>query len=325
MSGIALFSEILANFEASRCKRLDEDLGLQGGIEAVYALVWPDYEPPVENHPLANRGAFSAWRKAAGVPLWAWFNCKENQAEDAATIAKLDRLLSPDGWLLDIEGEWTKGASLKTICEAAVATGKPVRASLAGMTPSHVPLDFRTCDRLGIPVDWQSYFDSGEGCTPAVAVQELYQSSFVIPGEAAPPGRVTWEYRHRIGQAYGWGKVTGVANELAGFDSYLHPTQRNAVFGVLPREWGWTVDDRILWPLDPDLPPSGLLMGRAAYANIRVTLETAGDHNDDHTLEEWTQIAASARIPNARKRPISVYLAEVSSDDVLAAIAEGAA
>jgi hypothetical protein len=315
MSGIALFSEVLANFEASRCKMLDSEL--KGGIEAVYALVWPEYEPPIENHPAANRADFLRWRKEAGVPLWAWINVQEDQEATVQAILKLNLSLHPDGWLLDIEGEWVKSTNLAVVCEAAVATGKPVRASLAAATPSHAPLDFRTCDRLGIPVDWQSYFDSGEGCRPAVAVTELYQSSFVIPG---------WEYRHRLGATYGWGKVSAVSvdESVASFDSYLRPREPNAVFGVLPREWGWTVDDRILWPLDPDLPPSGLLMGRAAYANIRCTLDTTRGANDKHLLAEWTEIAASARMPNARKRPISVYLAEVTSDDVLAAIAEGA-
>jgi len=317
VSGIALFSEVLANFEAARCKKLDKNLAEWGGIEAVYALVWPNYEFPVENHPLANRVAFAQWRKEAGVPLWAWFNCSENQQADAEKIDELDRQLHPDGWLLDIEGEWVKGAGLDTLIRGAVATGKPVRASLAAATPSHVEHDYRCLDRNRVPVDFQCYFDSGEGPLPAVAVSELYQSSFVVLG---------WQYRHRVGGKYGWGRCKAIQHqELAIFDSYLRPGPEDSVFGVLPRDWGWTVDDRILWPNNPGKPPIGLLMGRAAYASIRVTLDVTRGANDKHSLAEWKQIAASARIPNARKRPISVYKAENATDGVLAAIAEGAA
>lgn len=318
MSGLALFSEILANFPASRARKLDSSLAEWGGIEAVYALVWPDYELPTENHPKANREAFKTWRQEAVVPVWGWINCKADQAADAATIALLDGDLDPDGWLLDIEGEWVKDANLEVLCNAAVAAGVPVRASLAGSSASHVNYDFRTFDRLGITVDWQTYFDSGEGPYPSVGVAELYQSSFVIPG---------WTYRHRLGTKYGWGKVTRTeAGELGVFNSYLKPGADDAYFQVLPRdEWGWYVDDRILWPADPDKPPSGVLMGRAAYPRIRVTLDCTRGANDKHPLHVWTAIAASARVAGAKKRGVSVYLGEIVSDQVLAAIAAGAA
>jgi len=306
---IALFSEILANFSASRARALSESIG----IECVYALVWPDYEPPIENHPKLNRTNFSWWREQSGIPVWAWFNARSDQTSDAAKIIELDVQLKPDGWLLDIEGEWTKGAKLKTVLEAAAKTGKPCRASLAGVSASHVEYDYRELERQQFTIDWQAYFNSGEGPTPDVAIAELYQSSFVLP---------SWEYRYHAGGQYGYGRVRAIErDELAIFDSYLRPGLKDSLFGVLPREWGWTVDDRILWPRDPDNPPIGRLMGRFPYARTRVTLNVTRDLPGNTT---WEQVAASARIPNARKRGISVYNAENTSDEVLAAIARGA-
>lgn len=315
---LALFCEILANFPASRARSLNESIG----IEAVYALVWPDYLEPIQNHPGRNRNEFQAWRTEAGVPLWAWINCQENQLADAGWIQTWDNTLKPDGWLLDIEGEWTKGAKLKTVLEAAAKTGKPCRASLAGASASHVEYDYRELERQGFQIDWQAYFNSTgsdgnpEGPTPAVAVAELYQSSFVLPD---------WEYRHRVGDKYGYGRVSRIEQEeLAVFDSYLRPGAEDSLFGVLPREWGWTVDDRVLWPRNPDKPAVGRVMGRFPYARTRVTLNVTRDLPED-TISFWEQVAASARWPNARKRRISVFKAENATDEVLAAIARGAA
>lgn len=308
---IALFSQVLGHFSAERASFLHSRFG----VEAVYALVWPDYTGDVEPHPQNNRASFDAWRRRSGRPLWAWIVCSADQVADAHAIARLERELNPDGYLLNIEKP-LEGAKLGTLVNAVKATGRPARASLAGFSPSATPYDYRALDLAGIAMDWQAYIDSGEGPRPDVAVAELYQSSFVVEG---------WEYRHRIGSAYGWGRVTSVQEgELAAFDSYLQPKSENAVFGVLPREWGWSVDDRVLWPLNPDKPPSGLLMGRAPYAKIRITLDVTRSASA-RPAAAWTEIAASARVPGASKRPISVYLAESTSDDVLAAIAAGAA
>lgn len=68
----------------------------------------------------------------------------------------------------------------------------------------------------------------------------------------------------------------------------------------------------------------GQLYGRAKYANIRVTLDVTRGNDAKHTLEEWTVIAGSARVPGSAKRGVSVYTAEATSDDVLVAIAKGA-
>ncbi len=306
---IALFSEILAHFPAQRARVLKETIGL----EAVYALVWPNYTGEVDPHPQNNREAFHAWRAEAGVPVWAWVVCSPDQAADARAIEAINEALEPDGWLLNIEKP-LQGANLSTLIGAAKKTGAPVRASLAGTSASHVHYDYRTLDRNGVAVDWQAYFDSGEGPPPADAVRELYESSFVIPG---------WHYRHLLNGVYGWGAVSAVADWQAQFDSFLQPAKTDATFVVGFREWGYAVFDRELWR-SGSWQPVGRLMGRAAYRRIRVTLDVTRSAQARRP-EDWTAIAASARVPRARKRDISVYLGEVASDTVLAAIAAGAA
>lgn len=304
---IALFSEILAHFPAQRARALRDTIG----IEAVYALVWPNYTGDVAPHPQSNRSAFGEWRAAAGVPLWAWIFCSADQRADATAIAAINAELDPDGWLLNIEKP-LQGAGLRVLVDAAKATGKPIRASLAGFSPSGVDYDYRTLDRAGVAVDWQAYFDSGEGPRPADAVREAYMSTFVIGG---------WEYRHHLAGQYGWGRVSLASESIASFDSYRRPGDRDAVFAIGQREWGARVVDRTLVR---DGRKVGLLMGRAAYPNIRVTLDVTRTAQS-RPASDWTAIAASARAPNAAKRGVSVYLAEVASDAALAAIAAGAA
>jgi hypothetical protein len=313
--GIAVFVQDLSAFSPERARGLHRKLIAQtgAGLEAVYALAWPDYEPPASPVPQANRAAWHAWTAEAGLPLWVWFNAQQDQAEDALAIADLVDVLEPAGLMLDIEGAWTMGAKLKTLITAAKRTGLPVRASLAAATPAHFEYDFRELDLQGVAVDWQSYFDSGEGCTPAVAVQELYRCSFVVGG---------WEYRHHWSGTYGWGKVGRTIGSMAAFDSYLHPGSENATFLWSPRDWGLTVEGGRLMKAGITV---GQLMGRAKYANVRVTLDVTRGAAEKHTLEEWTAIAASARVPGSAKRPVSVYMAEHASDDVLLAIAKGAA
>jgi hypothetical protein len=324
---IALYCENLAAFPAARAKDLDLRVKAEGlaPIEAVYALVWPDYPPELPQRPRDNREAFADWRAESGLPVWAWLNATPDQADDAVAIASLDHLLSPDGWWLDIEGPWVQGAKLARLLEAASATGRPRGATLAGASPSHVETDFRELERQGFAVEWQAYFNSRggngkpEGPRPDLAVSELYRASFVVE---------SWEYRHRLGAVYGWGKVDEVtADELAEFDSYLRPRAPNAVFGVLPREFGWIVDDGILWPEQPSKPPVGVLMGRAPYAAIRVALNVTRPPVDVLTGEHvgWERAAASARVRRARKRPVSVFLAENATDEVILEIARGAA
>ena len=91
---------------------------------------------------------------------------------------------------------------------------------------------------------------------------------------------------------------------------------------TVPREWGLTPVTRTL---EREHLPVGRLLGRARYSQIRVTLDVTRGAAHKHTLNTWRTIAASARLPGLSKRPVSVYLAEVCPDDVLRAIAKGAA
>ena len=280
--------------------------GLEG-IECVYALVWPDYPPHIQNHPRDNRLELRAWVQQSGIPVWAWLNAQPDQLKDARDIEELDSLLDPHGWLLDIEGPWTKGAKLKFLLDGVPKT-KPRRASLAGTTASHVEYDYRELDKQGFQVEWQAYWNSGEGPWPADAVREMYQSSFVIP---------EWEYRARIKKTYGWGQVTN--SGLTGiYDSYKDPKLPGIFFALEAREWGFGVKDRKLHNRDGD--EVGLLMGKVSYPNIRVALNATRPSS-----VPWPVVAASAKIPNAKKRGVAVYTAETASDQVIMDIARGAA
>lgn len=316
MSAVAIYVENLEAFPADRCKRVHEQLVAEGlaGIECIYALVWPNYEPPNPPRPQRNREIFETYSNVSKRPVWAWFNARADQAADAAAIASLERTLNPFGWLLDIEGEWSKGAKLQELL-LAVPDMKPKRVSLAGTSASHVEYDYRGFERWDFEVEWQAYWNSNEGPRPDAAVQELYSSEFVIPG---------WEYRHRVGSKYGWGavKLVNRINDLAHFDSYLIPGTNNLVFGVIERAWGWTVDDRILWPTDPKKPPVGLLMGRAPYSRIRVALNTTRPPVGTN----WEAAAASAKIANSKKRGVAIYLGDENlKDETIFEIARGAA
>jgi hypothetical protein len=274
---------------------------------------WFVYVGPENAAGFANR---DVWNDYAGVGnLWAWYVCGPDQARDVAWITALDDLLMPAGWVLDIEKP-LEGVPLTTLISGVKKLGQPIIASLAGASASHTPYDYRTLDKAGVQVDWQAYFDSGEGPTPAVAVEELYRSSFVLLG---------WEYRSRIGKTYGWGKVTkcsavfvssNAIDDFGYYDSYKLRSERS--FRVQPRKWGWTVTNRNFEG------GSGVLLGRAQYSLIAVTLDLTRGAQEAHSLAEWEAIAASARIAGARKRPVSCYLGEIASDGVLRAIAKGA-
>ena len=227
MAGIALFVQDLSSFSPSRARELNQKIINETGrsIEAVYALAWPNYDPPASPVPQANRQVWRAWQDEAGLRLWAWVNARPDQQEDVLAMRGLFQELRPVGWLLDIEGEWTKGAKLGTLIIGAKEAGIPVRASLAGASPSHVEYDWRTLDQQNVQIDWQAYFDSGEGCRPDYAIQQLYQPSFVIGG---------WEYRHlwKATGRYGWGKAGGVWDDRIRYDSYTIPKAPNGTVRV---------------------------------------------------------------------------------------------
>lgn len=287
------------------------DLYKDGTVSAYDVLVGPDAgrQAAAENR--------THWHdvdqlSATFVPRWAWYVCTTDQAADVARIQDLDFELNPVGWRLNIE-KWLEGAPLMQLISGVAALNKPINASLGGFqTASHANLDWRTLDRYGVTCDYQAYFDSGEGVVPAVAVQELYQSSFVIPG---------WEYRHRLGTQYGWGKVKRVeAGQKAIYDSYKRVGGDDGWFSIAPRDWGYSVVSHSLFR---DGKNVGLIMGRAAYNRIAVTLDVTRTAQA-RAAQEWTPIAASARVTGASRRPVSVYLLDNCSDEVVRAIAAGA-
>ena len=286
------------------------DLYKDGSVSAYYVLLGPSTKPNV----LTNR---NQWHdvdmlSALYVPRWAWYVCTTDQAADVADIQELDFQFKPAGWVLNIE-KWLEGAKLETLLSGVAGLGKPIVASLGGsQSASHIWLDYRALDKYAATCNWQAYFDSGEGVTPSQAVQELYQSTFVLAG---------WEYRHRLGQVYGWGKVTRVeAGQKASYDSYKRPGSADGWFSVAAREWGYTVVSRSLFRNGKDV---GLMMGRAQYNRIAVTLDVTRTAQA-RAPQEWTPIAASARVPGASRRPCSVYLLDNASDEVVRAIAAGA-
>ena len=297
---IAVFCQQLSSFGADRARALVA----AGTIKAIYVLMYP--------HQQAVQANQEEYGKFAGMPLWAWINASPDQAADVEAVKEIDARFKPRGYQLDIEGEWTKTANLRTLISGVKSLGKPVRASLAAATASHVNYDYRTLDAHAVPIDWQCYFDSGEGPYPDVGVTELFRSSFVIGG---------WDYRCKLGTRYGWGKATNVEGGNMIYDMYRRSGERDAYFSVTPREWGFGVTDRVVLREGVEV---GQLMGRARYRCIGATLDTTRGANDKHSLDEWTAIASSARAPGLPRRPISVYMAENSTDDVLRAIAAGA-
>src|SRR3970282_1073291 len=99
------------------------------------------------------------------------------------------------------------------------------------------------------------------------------------------------------------------------YSSYKFPSLSEHEFVVAPREWGWTVTGRKF------AYANGQLLGRAPYSQIAVTLDLTRGAQEAHSLAEWEAIAASARVAGARKRPVSAYLGEIATDDVLRATA----
>lgn len=272
---------------------------------------------PAEGRPAADENRihwFDSDRVSSTyIPRWGWWICSGEQDADAQAIEALDDELVPSGWVLDVE-KASEGQPLEPLLARVAALGKPIVASIGGyQSSSHANLDFRALDRYGAIVDYQAYFDSGEGPTPAHAVAELYAASFVIPG---------WEYRHRLGTLYGWGRVTRVeASQQALYDSYKRPGHADGYFSVSPRTWGYTVVSRSLFRDGKDV---GLLMGRAPYSRIAVTLDVTRTAQQ-RKPQEWTPIAASARVNGAARRPVSVYLLDICTDETLRAIVAGAA
>lgn len=316
---VAVYSEWLSAFGADRAAKLIDE----GIVSDIYAYVGPDNEAA-----RANRAEWDAFRAKLGrdqellglqvrYPLWGWYACSADQERDVAEITRLHDELEPDGWLLDIEKP-LEGAYLTTLVRGVAALGKPVRASCAGANPNHYLYGHRTLDRYGVEVEWQCYLDSGEGPPPDVAVRELYTPSRLHLGHAYRAA--TWPRDDRSRVSYGWGHLVLVDAQWG----YWAWNRRVWLAGDISQSrTGWPMLVRHSDTLS-SMRYQGRLLGLARYSRIRVALDVTRGAAERRSLAEWTALSASARVPVAARRPVSVYLAEVCPDDVLWAIAEGA-
>ncbi|GIV04004.1 MAG: hypothetical protein KatS3mg015_2834 [Fimbriimonadales bacterium] len=302
---IAVYSEWLSAFGADRAAGLVRE----GVIDRIYAYLGPSAAPAD-----ANATEWSYFRnKLADMPLWGWYVCSPDQEEDAEAITRLDWELSPVGWLLNIEKP-LEGAGLQPLLSRVAALGKPMVASLAGANPNHYLYDHRTMDRYGVEQEWQAYFDSDEGPWPEEAVWQLYAPTRLLPG--GDYRAATWPYGDKSRVVYGWGAVDAASYRSFNRSASLSAPGVRLVGGWPPLGVSYRSLSSPRW--------MGTLLGLARYSKIRVALDVTRGAAEQHTLDEWAQIAASARLPGLRKRPVSVYLAEVCPDAVLRAIARGA-
>jgi hypothetical protein len=296
---------VLTNFGADRAGGLHRS----GTLTDVYA-----YLGPANTASELNASELTQFTKKYEGRMWGWYVCSPNQAKDVADIERLNARYKLHGWLLNIEKPLEK-ANLSVLLSGVAKLGKPIRASVAGYTPAHIEFDYRAMEKYKVAIDWQAYFDSGEGANPAVAVRELFETSFAVGG---------WEYRHRIGQKqYGWCKMVGVKGDEIEIDSYMLPTNKNGFVKARLREggWGYEITDRTI---RRGKLVVGRLYGRAAYSRSRVTIDTTRGAAAKRSLDEWTKVAASAKVPGSARRPVSVYLAESTSDELFRALAAGA-
>ncbi|GIV04421.1 MAG: hypothetical protein KatS3mg015_3251 [Fimbriimonadales bacterium] len=148
-------------------------------------------------------------------------------------------------------------------------------------------------------------------------MRELYLTTRVLDWREYRAA--TWPSGRRSRTAYGWGRLR-LRNEY--YDSYNRDIDFR-VPGLVQDLSGWptlVVKDRRLEAAGWE----GRLLGLARYSKISVALDVTRGAAEKHAPDEWTAIAASARVPGLRKQPVSVYLAEVCPTNVLRAIARGA-
>lgn len=329
---IDVFSQDLGAYNADRAKRHAQ----QGLIRKVFAYMGPGPHGPTNREKL--RTGYSAALTTNGGEPWGWWVCNEpvtsggprrTLEQDMVMIQAVHDELAADGvplagWILDIEAG-ALGKDLAPVVKPLRENGIRVIASLAGTSADISNYDYRELDLLDVPVDWQAYLDSGEGPSPKDAVAAMYRSSIVIENDWSVG---QWEYRMLVDGTYRWGRVRSVhwpnGVPVARVDNYAAPGAHNLNLAVKPRSFGWQVDNggELTDPVDGRR--RGALAGRVRYVNIRVTLDTTRTAQSQRDLAGWSALAATARWPGSAKRPVTVYLAEITPDDVLDAIEAGA-
>lgn len=304
--------EVLGNLGPDKA----EELVRAGQITDFYVFAGPG--PAAEWNEQAWP-EFARRVEAAGGRCWLWWVDRGDQLVDLAAVKKVlaEWKPTPFGSVLNIEAE-SKGKDLDVLCAGMVKIGKPWLASLAGFEPDHNLFDHRQLARAEAQQEWQAYFDSGEGSTPAACVSQLHRCREIEEGK---------EYRARVGKGYGFGRFARVDGQPM---FLYYPTGR---WLLGPK--GRLGDPNVHWPpfvvTDPTLRDTrgnevGELMGLAPYKKIRATLDVTRGAVDKHTPAEWTAIAASARAPGYEKRGVSIYLLEViahTHPEVVEAIARG--
>ena len=299
---VRAYVEVLGNIGPHRMR----DLVQAGLVDTFYVYAGGPLGDYPGNHP--QWAECARFVREAGGRVFAWYWCDADQVATVVGIKELDRVLEPDGWLLNIEKP-LEGAGLATLIDGVAALGKPIVASLAG-TPPQVVYDFRKLDLADVEVEWQAYLDSGEGPPPRVCVTELARCSRVLPGR---------RYRSAAGGQLGWGEVETPER----YASYRTRAKYRIETQLSTRWPPYEIVDRNLYGREWEI--KGQLLGHAAYSNIRVALDTTRTAQAQRDLTGWSALAASARLKGAGKRGVAVYLAEVTPDDVFAAIARGAA
>lgn len=297
---VRAFVEVLGNIGPDRMA----DLSRRGIVSDWYVYAGPNDYP----------GNLPRWLGAqtmvaqAGGRMWAWYWCDADQERTVSVIRERHERLAPSGYLLNIEKPLEE-VPLVTLIDGVQALDRPIVASLSGTLPA-VAYDWRTLDLRGVAVEWQAYLDSGEGPPPSVAVIELARVSRVLVGR---------RYRAEIDGAIGWGELAD-PGEFVSYKTrgrYRLETEQTSLWPP------YRVVDRILY--GKEWEAKGRLLGLADYSKIRVTLDTTRTAQAQRDLAGWEALAASARLWGASKRGVSVYLAEVTPDDVFEAIARGAA
>lgn len=305
---VRAYVEVLGNIGPHRMAELcrEKVAGIGGDQPLVtdfYVRLGPGYERNIEAWPEC-----ASFVRAAGGRMWGWGWCEADQAATARELLEYDRALLPDGWCLNIEKP-LEGAPLGVLLSNMAGTRKPLVSSIAGTAPA-VYFDWRALETYGSAVEWQCYVDSGEGQPPDVAVRELVK-----------PSRIHFERRYRatVAGKLGWG-------ELVDTETFAFYRTKGRYHIELEQSALWppfVVKDRQLYDRE-DWTLRGALLGSVAYGNVRCALDTTRTAQQKRDLTGWVNLAASARIPGASKRGITVYLAEVTPDDVFQAIARGA-
>lgn len=303
---VRAYCEHLSALGAHRARALSAE----GTLSALYV-----YLGPIAEVAKSNRAQWDRFRTIApDLRLWGWWRCGTDYERDVQEIRRIDRELAPAGWLLNIEKE-SEGRDLQALLNPLREIRKPLVCSLGGVArPWGASFDHCAIDRAGLVTEWQCYPETNEGPEPAIAVRDLAEPERVHLGA---------RYLAKIGTQVVWGEILRYHERLGDvvYDSYAHPTLYPRAKARMDGGWpDYLVTDRTL---RRGTEPVGRLLGLARYARIRVAILADGivaSRGITRSAEEWRAYARSGRLPGKRARPVSVYLAERASDEMLRSV-----